>query len=237
MGDRIDYREFYDGFDAGRYSGVLHGDLSTAVNACFECCDRHVGQNRVALNWESAAGHGETYTFEDLQTQSARVANLLVANGVGPGDRVAGLLPRIPELVALILGVWRIGAVYQPLFTAFGPKAIEHRLEISEASLVVTDLANRSKLDDLVAPPLIMCIEGNGDETDFKTAVEAQADRFEPVMRTGDDPFLMMFTSGTTGPPKGMKIPLRALVANVAYMRLALDVRADDVFWNIADPG
>ncbi len=237
MTDRPDYRSFYDRFDATTLSDALHGDLATAVNACVECCDRHVGQNRVALNWESASGKSATRTFEDFKAKSAQVANLLAASGVQPGDRVAGLLPRVPELVALILGVWRAGAVYQPLFTAFGPKAIEHRLGTSQARVVVTDAANRSKLNDLADPPVIMCMGGHGGDIDFTAGVEAQRDSFPPAMRTGDDPFLMMFTSGTTGPPKGMKIPLRALTGFDAYMRFGLDVQPDDVYWNIADPG
>lgn len=96
--------------------------------------------------WNAAAG------------TPARVGTLLKQLGVGPGDVVAGMLPRIPELVALILGAWRIGAVYQPLFTAFGPKAIEHRLGYSGAKLVVTNPANRGKLDDVANPPQIATI-------------------------------------------------------------------------------
>ncbi len=237
MTDLPEYRAFYNDFDATTLGDALHGNLDTAVNACVECCDRHIGQNRVALNWKSVSGQAGTYTFEDLQVQSARVANLLVAHGVQPGDRVSGLLPRVPELVGLILGVWRAGAVYQPLFTAFGSKAIEHRLATSKAKVVVTDLANREKLDDLADPPAVMCIGAHGSDIDFKTGVEAQSDIFAPVMRKGDDAFLLMSTSGTTGPPKGLKIPLRGLLGILNYMRFALDLRPDDVFWNIADPG
>ncbi len=185
-------------------------------------------------------GARATFTFDDLQERSAQVANLLVEHGVEPGDRVSGLLPRVPELVALILGTWRAGAVYQPLFTAFGSKAIEQRLATSQAKLVVTDAANRSKLDGLADPPVILCIDGGengGDDADFTASVDARSSSFEPVLRTGDDAFLMMSTSGTTGLPKGLKVPLRALPGFAAYMRYGLDVRPDDVFWNIADPG
>ncbi len=237
MPDQPDYRAFYDSFDVNTLSESLHGDLATAVNACVECCDRHVGENRVALNWESASGDSGSCTFEELQDRSAKVANLLVAHGVQRGDRVAGLLPRIPELLALILGVWRAGAVYQPLFTAFGPKAIEHRLAQSKAVVIVTDLANRPKLNDIEEPPVIMCLGGHAGDVDFSAELEAQPDRFPPVMCKGDDAFLMMFTSGTTGLPKGVQIPLRGLMAFDVYMRFALDVQPEDVFWNIADPG
>ena len=237
MTKRPDYSTFYDSFDVDTLSDALHGDLATAMNACVECCDRHVGQNKLALTWKGLTGERRDYTFEDLQKLSAQVANLLVAHGVRPGDRVSGLLPRIPELVALILGVWRAGAVYQPLFTAFGPKAIEHRLATSKARVVVTDLANRPKLDDLADPPVVMCLGGEGDDVDFTRGVAGQADSFAPIMRTGNDAFLMMSTSGTTGLPKGMKIPLRALLGISGYMQYGLDLQPDDAFWNIADPG
>ena len=114
MSDRPDYQAFYDSFEATTLSGSLSGDLGTGINACVECCDRHVGASRVALQWASASGERAEFTFEDLEERSAQVANLLVEHGVEPGQCVSGLLPRVPELVALILGVFRAGAVYQP---------------------------------------------------------------------------------------------------------------------------
>src|SRR6185369_10209292 len=114
----------------------------------------------LALRAISAGGELREFSFEDLADMSGRVANLLKEVGVGPGDVVAGMLPRIPELIALILGTWRIGAVYQPLFTAFGPKAIEHRLGYSAAKLVVTNPANRGKLDEMEACPRVATILG-----------------------------------------------------------------------------
>lgn len=235
--DRPDYRTFTDGFDPTMLIDALDGDLASAVNACVECCDRHAGTDRIALRWANASAERSTYTFDELQTRSAQVANLLVEHGVEPGDRVSGLLPRVPQLVALILGVWRAGAVYQPLFTAFGPKAIEQRLATSQAKVVVTDAANRSKLDAVADTTAVMTIDGGEGELDFAAEVDARSTAFEPVMRTGDDAFLMMSTSGTTGLPKGVQIPLRALPGFAAYMQFGLDVRPDDVFWNIADPG
>ncbi|WP_416898818.1 MAG: AMP-binding protein [Minwuia sp.] len=232
-----DYRQFCADFDPAVLAQTLHGDLGQDINACIECCDRHVGEDRVALNWEGEDGSSRSLTFEDLQKRSAQVANLLVRFGVQPGDRVSGLLPRIPELVAFILGAWRCGAVYQPLFTAFGPKAIEHRLTSSDAKVVITDIANRPKLDGLDVTTMITTVGGHGDEIDFNLLADNESDTFAPVMRQGDDGMLMMATSGTTGLPKLLQIPLRALLAFDIYMRHVLEVRDDDVFWNIADPG
>ena len=118
---------------------TLHGQL-TALNACVECCDRHALPGRIALFWEGREASSATYTFTELQDKSARFANFLLAQGVTQGDKVAGLLPRNVELLIVALAAWRIGAIYQPLFTAFGPKAIEHRLNSSGAAVVITGM-------------------------------------------------------------------------------------------------
>jgi acyl-coenzyme A synthetase/AMP-(fatty) acid ligase len=186
---------------------------SRGLNACVECCDRHAAANpdAIALDWIDAGGRHRSYTFAQMLALSARVANLLVEQGVQPGDVVAGMLPRTPELVATILGTWRAGAVYQPLFTAFGPKAIEHRLRMSHARVVVTNVANRSKLDEVADCPRIATVREPGEalpagDIDFRAALDAQPDAFEPVPRKGTDLFMMMSTSGTTGLPKGVPV-------------------------------
>ncbi len=232
-----DYAEAARAFEYDRVAAnALQGNLQ-ALNACVECCDRHVGRNLPALICEDQEGNGARYSFEQLQVMAARMGNVLKEQGVGPGDRVAGLMPRTVELLVTILATWRLGAVYQPLFTAFGPKAIEHRLEQSHARVVVTDRNNRAKLDDVSGCPTIITVGAAAHELDFQQALEAASDHCEPVMRSGDDPFLLMFTSGTTGPAKPLEVPLRAIVAFQGYMRDAIDLRPDDSFWNLADPG
>ena len=123
--------------------------MERGLNACVECCDRHAQPGRVALYWDSKDGRSARITFAQLKERSARLANLLQARGIQPGDRIAGLLRRIPELLVVVLATWRVGAVYQPLFTAFGPNAIEYRLGSSEARLIFTDRQNRHKLAEL----------------------------------------------------------------------------------------
>ncbi|MCF4164064.1 AMP-binding protein [Zavarzinia compransoris] len=218
---------------------LLKGSLAGGLNACLECCDAHVGAGKVALHYESKDGASADYTFEQMQALSARFANVLKARGVKPGDRVSGLLPRTPELLITILGTWRAGAVYQPLFTAFGPKAIEHRVKTAESRFVVTDLGNRGKLTDVKdCPPVLTVGDAVPDgDLNFHAELDAQSTDFEPVPRAPDDAFLLMFTSGTTGLPKGVPVPLKALLSFGVYMRDAVDLRPDDVFWNIADPG
>jgi len=235
-------RDYHDAQRAFDYlhtaDAVLAGNLG-ALNACVECCDRHAAEGGVALYWERHDGACAQYTFADLQQRAARLANVLKAQGVGPGDRVAGLLPRTVELLVTVLATWRLGAVFQPLFTAFGPKAIEHRLHSSGARVVVTDRTNRPKLDEVEGCARIITVDaqaGSGD-LDFHTALDAASADCAPVLLSGEAPFLLMFTSGTTGPAKPLEVPLRAIVAFQGYMRDAIDLRPEDNFWNLADPG
>lgn len=221
---------------------ALAGDL-TALNACVECCDRHALPGRIALFWEGRDGTSATYTFSELQDKAARFANFLLAQGVKKGDKVAGLLPRNIELLITVFATWRIGAVYQPLFTAFGPKAIEHRLSSSGAKVVVTDAVNRSKLAEVADCPTIVTVGGakgqgivRGDFS-FWAELANYSPECEPVLLTGEEPFLLMFTSGTTGPSKALSVPLKAIVAFQSYTRDAVDLRPEDAFWNVADPG
>ena len=220
----------------------LKGTL-TALNACIECCDRHALPGRIALFWEGRDGSSAIYTFSELQDKAARFANFLLTQGVRRGDRVAALLPRNVELLITLFATWRIGAVYQPLFTAFGPKSIEHRLSGSGAKLVVTDAANRDKLSEVADCPAIVTVGGpkgqgivRGDFS-FWAELDNYPAYCEPVLLTGEDPFLLMFTSGTTGPAKPLEVPLKAIIAFQNYTRDAVDLRPEDAFWNVADPG
>ena len=237
-----DYQTAYRDFSlASLERQVLQGRLADGVNACVACCDRWVGDGRVALDWVARDFSRVSMTFGDLRPGSARFANLLRARGIGRGDVVAALLPRIPELLTVILGAWRAGAIYQPLFTAFGPAAIESRVTApggSQAKLIVTDLSNRAKLDGVANCPLVLMVDrGQAAAGAFAAELNAQADDFEPVTLGADDPFVIMFTSGTTGRPKGVRYPLRMLLAAAVYMRDAIDLRPEDRYWNVADPG
>ena len=214
---------------------VLAGDSVGGYNACVELCDQHAQGDAVAFRWLGQDDRVEAVTYEQLQRRAAQFADMLIERGARPGDRVAGLLPRRPELLTVLLGTLRAGCVYQPVFTAFGPKAIETRLEASGPVLVVTDSANRPKLDGLELPGVLVIDEEHGPES-FALALKDRQG-VAPVMVTKDAPFLMMFTSGTTGTPKGVLVPIHMLRTVWAYMRYAVGLRDDDTYWNLADPG
>ncbi len=237
-----DYNDVYNNFDpAALEAAILDGRLDSGLNVCHEICDKWADDpQRVALYYEKDGGGEGVLTFAELKEQSARFANYLSTCGIGKGDRVAGLLPRSPELLIVIAGALRAGAVYQPLFTAFGSGAIEYRLERAGTRLVVTDPANYPKMTEVNNAPPVICV--NASETgaaipDFASKLAEQDAGFEPVMIKGTDPFLQMFTSGTVGKAKGVAVPARALMAFYVYMKYAIDLRESDRYWNVADPG
>ncbi len=123
-----------------------HGDGK--FNAFESCCGRHLRAGRgevLALVHEDTQGNVSRLTYAELETQSARLAGWFAERGLGVGDRIACMLPRSPQLLVAVLAAWRIGAVYQPLFTAFGPDAVDYRLGRADTKLVITDHANRFK--------------------------------------------------------------------------------------------
>ena len=237
------YDDCMASFRAEDVAATLSGGLAEGLNVCVECADRHAEDDRVALYWEGADGDSSVHTFAELRDGAARFANFLRGQGIGPGDRVAIMLPRVPELIVAALGIWRAGAVYTPMFTAFGPKAIGYRLERSAAKLVVTDTANRPKLDNVMdVPPVVVVARAPNDavvpgDFNFHNEQASQEPVFEPVLRGADDPFLLMFTSGTVSSPKSVPIPHKALVSFIVYMKYAVGLRPEDKFWNMADPG
>lgn len=238
-----DYKQAYHAFNLDAAAALLSDGFSNNLNACIECCDRYANDaGRIALYTENQQGVSAQYTFAQLKEYSARFANFLKSRGVKPGDRVAALLPRTLELVIVILGTWRLGAVYQPLFTAFGGQAIAYRLATSKARMIVVDAVNCPKLDKVPQRPLTVFVADKTStipESDipFWDELNKHAADFEPYPGGPEHPFLMMFTSGTTGPSKSLSIPLKALAGFVSYMRDGMDLRPEDKYWNIADPG
>ncbi len=218
------------------------------VSAAHFLCDRHAGiPEKIALFYEDAEGNASKWTFRELKDRSSKMAGFLRSIGVKKGDRVAALLPKSPELVITTLATWRIGAAYVPLFTAFGSDAIEHRVSDSGAKVLITNTVHRPKVSDTACYKedrvAVVTIAGDGgrgvergDYSFWHELETAQAvDVPEPVR--GDDLLIMLFTSGTTGSPKGVEVPVKSLAAFHAYMEFGLDMCEDDMYWNMADPG
>ncbi len=240
------YADYYNNFDMDALLTEIFGThLDDRLNAYMACCGRHVrdGQaNKTALVHEDTAGKVTRMSFGELDNASAQVANLLQSYGVQAGDQVATMLPRTPELLVIVLATWRLGAVYQPLFTAFGYDSIKYRMDKANTKVVFTNNDNRSKFKDL-AEQTKMVLVGDQQESqhwgddNYTEVVAKQPQTIEPLLLDTDAPFLQMFTSGTVGKSKGVSVPLAALPAFYLYMRYAIDLRESDNYWNMADPG
>ncbi|MCX9190472.1 AMP-dependent synthetase [Carbonactinospora thermoautotrophica] len=201
-------------------------------------CDRHPADS-VAFTIIEPDLSSYDLTYGELRDRSERFAAALADLGVEPGDRVATLMGKSADLVTAILGIWRRGAVHVPLFTAFAPSAIDLRLTASAAKVVVVDAAQRPKLDELTGSWRIVTAGGPGRDGDlnFATLLTTYQPGAAAVAVGGDAPLIRLFTSGTTGEPKGVVIPVRAIAAFQAYLEFGFDLRPDDVLWNAADPG
>ncbi|MFI9407412.1 AMP-binding protein [Nocardia sp. NPDC052316] len=219
-------------------------DMYDRPDACAAelLCDRHPA-DAIAFTIIDRDMSSIDLSYGELRERSARFATGLAELGIQQGDRVATLMGKSTDLVVALLGIWRRGAVHVPLFTAFAPPAIAFRLEASGASIVIADADQAAKLapgPDLPAdPPWQLIVSGDAPEGTLGM-VDLLADEAQhaPAAVIGGDGLLVeLFTSGTTGTPKGVPIPLRALASFQAYQEFALDVREDDVFWNAADPG
>ena len=242
-----DYQSFYDNFTPALIEDQLIGNLKEGINVCEEVCDRWAASGRIGLFYEGAERPASQHTYEELKDKSAKFANFLHSKGIGKGDRVAALLPRTPDLLIVILGTLRAGAVYQPLFTAFASGAIAYRLSTANTKLIVTDEASRNKLDAVKAcPPIVIAdsiagdkvvSSGRGNDFSLTNELAKQSDQFKPVRIGANEPFLQIFTSGTVGKAKGVAVPARAILSFYVYMKYAVGLRSDDVYWNVADPG
>ncbi|TMR91074.1 AMP-binding protein [Nonomuraea basaltis] len=179
-------------------------------------------------------------TFGELDERSGRFAAGL---GVSEGDRVATLMGKSAEMVIAQLGIWRLGAVQVPLFTAFAPPAIALRTTGNGTKAVIADAEQRAKLvpgPDFPAEPewaIVTTGEPAGRDVSFHDLLIGTDPAPEPVAVGGDGTLIELFTSGTTGTPKGVPVTLRAVAGLHAYQVFGLHHTDEDVFWDAADPG
>lgn len=229
------YQEVYDSF---------RWKVPKYFNIGVDVCDKWAGERyRLALIYEDDKGKVEQYTFWDLKQLSNRLANAFTAYGIKAGDRVGILLPQCPETALSHIALYKIGAVAIPLFTLFGPEALEYRLNNSGARAVITDAANIEKILEIKdrLPELTTLIVSRGDHregiVDFWQALEKGASYFTPVRTRADDPALIIYTSGTTGPPKGALHAHRVLLGHVPGVEFFHNFfpKKDDLYWTPAD--
>jgi acetyl-CoA synthetase len=197
-------------------------EVPERYNIARDVCDKH-DRDRLAMVWEDWQGKERRVSFGELADMSCRFANVLAANGVQREDRVATLLPSLPETASVFLGTYRSGAILLSMSVLYGDDGIEHRLRDSQAKVVVTDAANRDRIPDGLAETVLVLDGG---------LVDAMADAptaFETVDTAADDPAQLYYSSGTTGKAKGILHAHRYLLAHEEF-EFCHDVRDGELF-------
>lgn len=232
-------------WDAAR--ARLDGLPGGGLNIAHEAVDRHArGQlaSTTAIRLLSAGGQTDV-SYAELAGLTARFANVLAGLGIKPGERVYTLAGRILPLYVTALGTLKYGAVYCPLFSAFGPEPIQARMAIGSARVLLTTAALyrrkiagiRERLPGLRHVLITDRGAGIPDTLDFHELMERASPLFTIPPTDPEQLALLHFTSGTTGRPKGVMHVHAAVVAHDVTGRLALDLKTGDICWCTADPG
>jgi acetyl-CoA synthetase len=235
------------------------------LNVCVNCVDRHLRgprRNKAALIWEGEPGDRRTLTYFDLHREVSKFANVLKSLGVGKGDRVAIYLPLVPELAIAMLACARIGAIHSVVFGGFSAESLRDRINDSACRLLITadgghrrgNIVALKKIADeaLDATPSIehVVVVQRGGGASIPVTMQPERDRWYHELMTGvspacdpqpmdaEDMLYILYTSGTTGKPKGIVHTTAGyLVGTYATTKLVFDLREEDVYWCTADIG
>ncbi len=247
----VDYDAACQTFDWAAARAMLDGLPGGGLNIAHEAVDRHATGPRCgheALRWIGRRGQRRSFTWAELRTATNRVANALRGLGLQEGERVFVLAGRVPELYLTVLGALKAKCVVSPLFSAFGPEPIATRLELGEATALVTTpalyLRKVAGLRDRLPNLRHVVLVGEDDMPadvpdthDWSRLMAAASEDFVIPPTAPEDMALLHFTSGTTGRPKGAVHVHDAVVMHAMTGRMALDLHADDIFWCTSDPG
>jgi acetyl-CoA synthetase len=223
-----------------RFQWRIPGRYNIGVDAC----DRHaaVRPGAPALIFEDIEGVVTRYSFGDIRALSNRLANVFAARGIVRGDRVGILLQQSPEAAVAHIAAYKAGLIAIPLFVLFGEDALQYRLGNAGTAALITDGENLPKIlairDQLPELRVILVVGGGPAGTfDFHAELNRARDSFTPIDTAADDPALIIFTSGTTGPPKGALHAHRVLLGHLPGVEMPHDFfpQPGDVMWTPAD--
>ena len=238
---KVSFETLKNDFAWQKELSVFSKDISHSFNFPFEACDRYKSTDKHAIQWEGASGESRSFTYHEMADVSDKVALFLSENGIRQGDRVATLLPRIPELYAILLGIWKAGAVYVPLFTAFGPEAVQYRIEQSRTKILFTVPAFRKNIEagvQWLEKVVVVGADQNREAGDleYSDAIKTLSGSPDHLETAPDDFSILLFTSGSTGLPKGAVLSYKFFIYHIPYLRYAAWLRPEDNFWCAADP-
>ena len=253
------FDEVLDWSDAPFAKWFVGGKLNVAYN----CVDRHVEAgygDQVAIKFEGELGDRRDITYAQLQSEVSQAANALIELGIKTGDRVAIYLPMIPEAIISMLACARLGAPHSVIFAGFSANALESRINDAEAKLVITSdgqhrrgsiMPLKPAVDEAVTntPTVdhVLVVKRTGSDVQWDTSrdvwwheiVERQATEHTPEAFDSEHPLFILYTSGTTGAPKGILHTTGGYLTQTAYTHHAVfDLKPDtDVYWCTADVG
>ena len=254
-----DFNDVLDWSDAPFARWFTGGKL----NAAYNCVDRHVEAglgDRVAYYFEGEGGDTRTITYNDLLREVSKAANALIELGVRTGDRVAIYMPMIPETVFAMLACARIGAPHTVIFGGFSDKAIADRVRDCGVEVVITcdggyrrGKTNALKatvdkaLEDIPEVRTVVVVQRTGQDIDWQDdrdlwwhdVVDRQPETHEPEFFDAEHPLYIMYSSGTTGKPKGIMHTTGGYMVGVSYTHWAVfDINPEtDIYWTAADIG
>lgn len=234
-----DYEKTYKNFSYQDHLWELTFFKKNHLNAAFNAVDRHLTtwrKNKIALFWEGEDGENKKFTFADLALLSNKFGNVLKKYGVKKGERVFIFLPRIPELYISFLSILKVGAIAGTLFSAFQSQALEDRLKNSNAKILITNKELKVRVDKIKKhlPQLEKIITV---EEDFWQELNQASAVLHISQTLKSDPAFMLYTSGTTGKPKGVVHQHLAILHEHLTAKMVLDIKDEDVYWCTADPG
>jgi acetyl-CoA synthetase len=248
------YTKEYKNFgwdDAKTQISFMRGGL---LNAAYNAVERHAEgwrRHKLALIWLDEDRTEKRYTFAELNNHANKFANMLVDMDVTLGDRVFFFLPRVPELYFGFLGTLKTGAIAGMMFSAFGEQALEDRLDNSSAKVVVTNVELLPRLLNIIEhlphlKNIVVLSHGKAWRRpkvrgkkffDYDEIFEDQSVFFRTRFLKPSTPAFMLYTSGTTGKPKGVVHAHHAIVQQHYTAKMVLDISDEDMYWCTADPG
>ena len=244
------YEDRIKNFDWSASEKELNYQDGDIINIGWYCSDRicQMGKaDKLALQWEGFGGVEKKYTFNDIRITSNTIGSFLRTLGVKNEDRVCLFMDRIPELYISFLGVLKIGAVVQPLFSAFGDESLYVRLENAQTRAIITQKKHLPKvrriLDQLPSLEYIVVVDYDAKrplqdkEVSFDLKNETPVEEFEIFPTKAESPSVLHYTSGTTGQPKGVKHVHYSLISQFLTTKWVLDLQENDIYWCTADPG
>ena len=236
--------------------------LGGKINLSYNCLDRHVAgarKNKTAIIWEGEPGEVRTLTYEQLLREVSKCANALKHMGINAGDRVAIYMGMTPELAIALLACARIGAVHSVIFGGFSANALVDRINDAQCLAVITQdtgyrRGNEIKLKATVDEALASCLSvkhvlvyrrtgspvemKNGRDYWWHEVVDKASDHCPAEALNSEDPLFILYTSGTTGKPKGIVHTTGGYSVGVYYTtKMVFDIREEDIYWCTADIG